>query len=117
MRNCLTVDVEEWFHVCDNEGPLAVDHWDALPSRVVETTREMLRLLDACGVCGTFFVLGWVAERYPTLVHEIAQAGHEIGSHGHLHQRVYELTPERFARDLAASRSALASAGVADVRG
>jgi polysaccharide deacetylase family protein (PEP-CTERM system associated) len=117
MRNCLTVDVEEWFHVCDNAGPLAVDHWDALPSRVVDTTRDMLRLLDACGVCGTFFVLGWVAARYPALVHEIAQAGHEIGSHGHLHQRVYELTPESFARDLAASRAALADAGVGDVRG
>jgi polysaccharide deacetylase family protein (PEP-CTERM system associated) len=117
MHNCLTVDVEEWFHVCDNDGPLALDHWDALPSRVVDTTRNLLELLDACGVRGTFFVLGWVAARYPALVREIVEAGHEVGSHGHLHQRVFELTPDLFARDLAASRAALAAAGVDEVRG
>jgi polysaccharide deacetylase family protein (PEP-CTERM system associated) len=117
MRNCLTVDVEEWFHVCGIDGPLAIDRWDGLASRVVDTTRDLLDLLDACGVRGTFFVLGWVAERHPTLVAEIARAGHEVGSHGHLHQRVYELTPESFARDLDACRAALAAAGVRDVRG
>jgi polysaccharide deacetylase family protein (PEP-CTERM system associated) len=116
MRNCLTVDVEEWFHVCDTEG-LAFEHWDTLPSRVVDTTRDVLDLLDACGVRGTFFVLGWIADRYPGLVEEIVRAGHEVGSHGHLHQRVYELTPESFARDLEAGRAALAAAGVQNVRG
>src|SRR6185295_1306066 len=117
MRNCLTVDVEEWFHVCGVGGPLAFERWDALTSRVVETTRDLLDLLDACGVRGTFFVLGWVAERHPALVARIVDAGHEIGSHGHLHRRVYELTPESFARDLEACRSALAAAGVGHVRG
>jgi len=117
MRNCLTVDVEEWFHVCGTDGALAFDRWNGLTSRVVETTRDLLDLLDACSVRGTFFVLGWVAERYPALVAEIVDAGHEIGSHGHLHQRVYELTPESFARDLEACRTALAAAGVPDVRG
>jgi polysaccharide deacetylase family protein (PEP-CTERM system associated) len=117
MRNCLTVDVEEWFHLCGVTGPLALDKWDGLTSRVVETTRDLLDLLDACGVRGTFFVLGWVAERYPALVAEIVDAGHEVGSHGHLHQRVYELTPESFARDLEAGQLALAAAGVRSVRG
>jgi polysaccharide deacetylase family protein (PEP-CTERM system associated) len=115
--NCFTVDVEEWFHVCENEGPLARGCWDSLPSRVVETTRDLLSLLDGCGVRGTFFVLGWIAERYPALVAEIRDAGHEIGSHGHLHVPLYELTPEDFARDLAASRVALTAAGAPDVRG
>ena len=117
MRNCLTVDVEEWFHVCGVGGPLAFERWDALPSRAVETTRDLLDLFDHCGVRGTFFVLGWVAERHPALVATIAEAGHEIGVHGHLHQRVYELTPESFAQDLDACRSALAAAGVGNVRG
>jgi polysaccharide deacetylase family protein (PEP-CTERM system associated) len=117
MRNCLTVDVEEWFHVCNVKGKLAFEHWDTLPSRVVETTRDVIDLLDGCGVRGTFFVLGWIAERHPALVEQIVEAGHEVGSHGHLHRRVYELTPESFARDLEAGRAALAAAGVSSVRG
>jgi polysaccharide deacetylase family protein (PEP-CTERM system associated) len=117
MRNCLTVDVEEWFHVCNVGGPLSFEHWDELPSRVVDTTLDLLDLFDACGVRATFFVLGWVAARYPGLVGDIAGAGHEIASHGHLHRRVYELTPESFAEDLKASLGALAEAGARDVRG
>jgi peptidoglycan-N-acetylglucosamine deacetylase len=117
MRNCLTVDVEEWFHVCGVGGPLAFEHWDDLPSRVVQTTHDLLDLLDGCGVRGTFFVLGWIAARHPGLVADIVKAGHEIGSHGHLHRRVYELTPETFSEDLDACRAALAAAGVRSVRG
>src|SRR5439155_5132202 len=83
VRNCLTVDVEEWFHICGVNGPLATEHWDNLPSRVVETTRDLLDLLDTCGVRATFFVLGWVAARYPLIVEEIVKAGHAVGSHGH----------------------------------
>jgi peptidoglycan-N-acetylglucosamine deacetylase len=117
MHNCLTVDVEEWFHVCGVAGALASGSWDRLPSRVVTTTRDLLDLFDACGVRATFFVLGWVAARYPDLVTEIVQAGHEVGSHGHLHRRVYELTTETFVEDLHACRLALTAAGAPAVRG
>jgi peptidoglycan-N-acetylglucosamine deacetylase len=117
MRNCLTVDVEEWFHICGVGPRLAPGAWDALPARVVPTTRELLVLLDRYNVRATFFVLGWVADRYPRLVQEIAGAGHEIGSHGHRHTRVYEMTADEFARDIDASRSALAAAGVSRVVG
>jgi polysaccharide deacetylase family protein (PEP-CTERM system associated) len=117
MRNCLTVDLEEWFHICGVGGALAADQWDKLPSRVVANTRDLLALLDRSGARATFFVLGWVAERHPSLIAEIVQAGHEIGSHGHLHRRVYELTPESFGVDLDRSRAALAAAGVSSVRG
>lgn len=117
MRNCLTVDVEEWFHVCGAGGPLGVERWESLQSRVVDNTHDLLNLLERCRVRGTFFVLGWVARRYPDLVRDIAQAGHEIGSHGFLHQRVYELTPQQFAADLKAAREALAASGVPHVRG
>jgi polysaccharide deacetylase family protein (PEP-CTERM system associated) len=82
-----------------------------MPSRVVSTTRRLLDLLDRAGVRGTFFVVGWIAERHPTLVTEIAAAGHDIGSHGQLHRRVYELTPPGFAADLAASVQAIAGTG------
>jgi polysaccharide deacetylase family protein (PEP-CTERM system associated) len=117
VRNCLTVDVEEWFHICGVGGPLSREHWERLPSRVVENTRRLLGLLDRHRVRGTFFVLGWVAERYPRLVEEIASAGHEIGSHGQFHNPVYDLTPQSFAEEIDLSVAALRAAGVASVHG
>lgn len=109
--NALTVDVEEWFHICGVGGPLAPDRWDQLPSRVVLTTRLLLDDLAAAGVRATFFVLGWVAVRHPALVGEILDGGHEIASHGHSHTRIYELTPDAFSVELQASRAAVESAG------
>src|SRR5713101_1632569 len=117
MRNCLTVDVEEWFHVCGAGHALSQQHWTGLPSRVVANTRALLALLDRCDIQATFFVLGWVAAQYPRLVEEIVSAGHEVGSHGHLHRRVYDLTPEEFSTELDASLAALAAAGVRRVDG
>ena len=98
--NAVTVDVEEWFHICGPVEGLAFDRWPALPSRVVLTTRLLLDDLDRAGTRATFFVLGWVAERHPELVAEILAAGHDVGSHGHLHTRVYELAPETFRAEL-----------------
>src|SRR3954452_23435022 len=91
--NALTIDVEEWFHICGPIDAVAFERWPSLPSRVVDTTRLLLADLDQAGIRATFFVVGWVAERYPELVTEIVDAGHEVGSHGHLHRRVYELQP------------------------
>ncbi len=114
-QNAFTVDLEDWFHVC-GVPLLGPDEWPRLPSRVEATTRRVLDLLAAAGVTGTFFVVGWIAERHPDLIQEIVRAGHEIGSHGYHHQRVYELGPGRFRQDLRASVAALKSVGVDDVR-
>ncbi len=74
----------------------------------------MLELFDGAGVRGTFFVLGWVAERFPQLVRRIAAAGHELASHGYWHRLVYEITPAAFREDLIRSRAAIEQAtGVA----
>jgi len=110
--NVFTVDLEEWFHICAS-GLHALDHerWDRLPSRVDLTTRLLLDLLDAAHVRATFFVVGWVAERQPDLIAAVRAAGHEIGSHSHLHRRVYELDADTFRADLRASVRALAAAG------
>jgi len=108
----LSVDVEEWFHICGVGGPLAFDRWPSLPSRVVETTRRLLDLLARHDTRATFFVLGWVAERHPDLMRDILSAGHDIGSHGHTHRRIYELTGHEFADEIIRCRRALAAAGV-----
>jgi polysaccharide deacetylase family protein (PEP-CTERM system associated) len=114
--NAITVDVEEWFHICGPIARLAPVRWDSLVSRVALTTRLLLEDLEKSGTRATFFVLGWVAERYPSLVAEIAAAGHEIGSHSHLHTRVYELDPDSFRDDLRRSVASLSAAGASPVR-
>lgn len=108
----MTVDLEEWFHICASGlDALSPENWDRLPSRVDVTTRLVLDLLDGAGVHATFFVVGWIAERHPQLVADVAAAGHEIGSHSHLHRKVYELDRDAFRADLRASLAALAAAG------
>jgi peptidoglycan-N-acetylglucosamine deacetylase len=109
--NLFTVDVEEWFHICGVGGPLDQAHWGTLPSRVEETTRRLLELLDTAGVPAAFFVVGWVAERYPAIVREIVAAGHHVGSHSYWHRKVFELSPEEFGRDLDACGAAIVAAG------
>ena len=113
--HALTIDVEEWFHICGVGGTLAASNWPALPSRVVPTTTALLELLDRCGIRATFFVLGYVAERHPDLIRQIRSANHEIGSHGHQHDRVYELTRSQFEQDLDHSLAALTTCGVTEI--
>ena len=110
--NAFTVDLEEWFHICGVDGPLAPPHWDRLPSRVDLTTRLVLDLLDRAKVRATFFVVGWVADRHPRLIELVRSAGHEIGSHGHGHARAYDLGPDAFRTDLRASLASLRAIGV-----
>jgi len=109
-RNAFTVDLEEWFHICGAGDALAFDNWDRLPSRVDLTTRILLDLLDGANVRATFFVVGWVAERHAGLVDLVKRAGHEIGSHGHLHQRAFDLGRDRFRDDVRESVRAVSVA-------
>lgn len=111
MRNFLTVDVEEWFHICGVGGALGATHWNELPSRVERTTEILLDLLDRCQTRATFFVLGWIAERHPALVARIAACGHPIGSHGWSHTRVYDLDAQSFQDEVRCANRALEAAG------
>jgi peptidoglycan-N-acetylglucosamine deacetylase len=110
--NAFTVDLEDWFHVCGVGGALASEHWDRLPSRVELTTNILLETLARTGVRATFFVVGWIADRYPRLIEAVRNAEHEIGSHGYQHERAYDLGPERFVSDLRHSVRALHAVGV-----
>lgn len=98
-RNIFSVDVEDYFHPTEVQAWAPVEKWDSLPSRVEANTRVVLAALARHKATATFFVLGWVAERFPALIREIAAAGHEIGCHSHNHQLVWELGPERFRQD------------------
>ena len=107
LINAFTVDVEDYFQVSAFEKYVARSQWDQYASRVVDNTRRLLRLLNRHDVQATFFVLGWVADRYPDLVREIHRSGHEIGSHSYWHRLVYDLSPEEFRDDLRRSRDVL----------
>ena len=114
MRNALSVDVEDWFQVGAFETVIDRASWDSLECRVERNTDAVLALFDEAGIKGTFFTLGWVAERYPALLRRIVGSGHEIASHGYGHDRVFTFTPEQFGADLQHSRKLIEdAAGVA----
>lgn len=112
--NGLSVDVEDWFQVGAFENVIDRGHWDALPDRVERNVDRILELFAACEVQGTFFSLGWVAERHGPLMRRIVEAGHELASHGWDHARVFSLGKAAFARDIERARKVLEdAAGVA----
>ncbi len=117
MRNGLSVDVEDWFQVGAFERTIDRADWPTLDCRVERNCDAVLALFDAAGVKGTFFTLGWVAERYPALIKRIVAAGHELASHGYDHARVFTLTADQFAADLKHSRAILEDAGGTAVTG
>lgn len=105
-----TVDVEEYFHAAALASAAPVERWISMESRVERGVDSLLEMMDAHGARGTFFTLGWVAERQPWLVRRIADAGHEVASHGWAHQRVTEMGPRELRADLRRSRRALEDA-------
>lgn len=115
--HCFTVDVEEHFQVNAFEGVVSRGDWASHPSRVERNVEQLLELLDRHGAQGTFFVLGWVAHRQPWLVRRIADAGHEVASHGWWHRRVPTITRAEFREDVRASRARLEDACGRRVRG
>ena len=110
MLNALSVDVEDWFQVGAFERLVARDSWDGLPQRVERNSEAVLALFETAGVKATFFTLGWVAERYPSLLRRIADAGHEIASHGWDHRRVFTMRPAEFRADIDRARLAIEDA-------
>lgn len=117
MLNALTVDVEEYFHVMAFEKVIDPADWDNMPSRLEHSVPRILDLFRKNGVHGTFFVLGWVAERHPTLIKEIALQGHEVASHGYGHRLVSRLGPDGFREDIRKSRNILEDITGGKIRG
>lgn len=108
ISNALTIDVEDYFHVSAMASTIPYADWPRWPARVERNTRRLLDLLDRAGVRATCFVLGWVAERHPGLVRDIAARGHEVACHGYSHRLVYEQTPAEFREETLRARDILA---------
>jgi polysaccharide deacetylase family protein (PEP-CTERM system associated) len=117
ILNALTVDLEDWYHVCGvkkNDDP---SRWSAYESRVARNTERVLRLLRENGAHATFFVLGYIAAREPGLIRTIAREGHELATHGHFHRRIFEMSPGEFEEDLVRSIDAISEASDSPVIG
>jgi polysaccharide deacetylase family protein (PEP-CTERM system associated) len=112
-----TVDVEDYFQDRAFERLIPRSSWDAQPSRVEENVDALLQMLADAQASGTFFTLGWTAERFPEMVRRIARAGHEVASHGFAHRRVDELSPGEFREEVRRSRMVLEDVSGAVVHG
>ena len=117
MRNVLTVDVEDYFHVRNFAGTINIEDWETLEEVAPDATYRILRLLEEHGVKATFFVLGWLAKRHPRLVRAIQAAGHEVACHGYFHEPVRAMTPDEFRTDVRAARQVIEDTVGARVRG
>ncbi len=109
----VTIDFEDWYQGI--EQPL--ETWDRFEERIQASAAKVLAILDETDTLATFFVLGWIAERYPSLVRDIAEAGHEIASHGYDHEKLYETNADTFRKQLDRAKKATEDAAGRPVTG
>ncbi len=107
MNHALTIDVEDYFQVAAFNKNIERSNWSSLESRVEANTEKFLQLTEKKGIKATFFTLGWVAERCPNLVRKVADAGHEVASHGYSHKLVYSQSHEEFRQETESSKKLL----------
>lgn len=115
--NGLSIDVEDYFQVAALAPYIGRDEWDVRQCRVEPNVERILELLEAGNARATFFVLGWVAERYPQLVRRIVESGHELASHGYGHQRASDQSPETFLSDIRRAKVLLEDVSGVEVKG
>jgi polysaccharide deacetylase family protein (PEP-CTERM system associated) len=116
-RPILSVDVEDYFHVEGFADHVSRESWNEWPTRVERNTERLLDLFDESGTKATFFVLGWIAAKFPNLVRSIAQRGHELACHSYWHRCVYRLTAAEFREDTVCAKRAIEQAAGIRVRG
>ncbi len=98
--NILTFDIEDWFHILDNPKTNKVSNWDKFESRIQIGMDHIFEILETKNLSATFFVLGWIANKYPHIVKKIKENGFEVGSHTHLHKLVYSQNRDEFKNDV-----------------
>ncbi|NMG03030.1 XrtA system polysaccharide deacetylase [Azoarcus taiwanensis] len=117
IANAFTIDVEDYFQVSALAPHFPREEWENVPCRVERNIDRILEMLDAHGASGTFFTLGWIAERYPAMIRRIAEAGHEVASHGYNHERASAQTPARFLSDIKLARAVLEDVSASAITG
>ncbi|MDP1652049.1 MAG: DUF3473 domain-containing protein [Rhodocyclaceae bacterium] len=115
--NALTIDVEDYFQVSAFAPYIDRADWDKCECRVERNIVQILALLDQHDIKATFFTLGWIAERYPGIVRDIVDGGHELASHGYGHERANKLSPEAFFEDISRAKQILEALSGGEVKG
>ncbi len=116
-RNAFTIDLEDYFHTQVASRSIAQEAWNTMPARVETSTHRLLDMLDQHGVTATVFVLGWVADRHPALVREVAARGHEIACHSYAHRLVYRMGQDEFWQDTVRAKHSIEDVSGARVCG
>lgn len=117
MCNALTIDVEDYFQVSALAPYITRGEWDGHDCRIEANVERILAMLEEYGAHATFFTLGWIAERYPHLVRQIVDSGHELASHGFAHGRASDQTPEAFYSDINLAKILLEDLSGVEVKG
>lgn len=117
IKNAMSVDVEDYFQVAAFDQNIQQKQWDSLPHRVLHNSHKILDLFAEKNIHATFFVLGWVAERYPELVTRIVSEGHELASHGYAHQRATKQSRAEFKEDINKAKQILEDLGGVQIKG
>lgn len=117
MKHALSFDIEDWFHIVEIPELEDRSKWDTFPSIVEEKTDLILEILNEYDVKATFFVLGWIAKKYPSIAKKIAENGHELGTHSFWHRKVYEMSQDEFYEDLKQSIDIIRDQSGAEVKG
>ncbi len=107
MKTLLSIDVEDWFQVENLKEAIDIDSWSKKTSRIDRNINLILTILGERNIKGTFFVLGWIAEKYPYLIRKIHDEGHEIACHGYNHELVYSLSSDKFHKDVLNTKNIL----------
>ena len=115
--NALTIDVEDYFQVSAFSAHIAREDWDTLPCRVEANVDRILELLAEHDARATFFTLGWIAERFPGMIHRIVGGGHELASHGYDHVRASEQAYGQFLADIRLAKAVLEDVAGHEVKG
>ena len=105
--NALSIDLEDYFQVEAFASRINYNEWDNYPCRIKQNTKKILNILDDYQIKATFFCLGWIAKRYPSLIKNIAQRGHEVASHGYAHKPIYKQSPKEFREDIKRTKNIL----------
>ncbi len=115
--NALTIDLEDWYHICGDGEYSDPARWDEYENRVTRNTEKILALLNEANCKATFFVLGYLAEKNPGLIRKLADEGHELAVHGYYHRRVFEMSRAEFCEDLKRSINVIEQASGKKVMG